>query len=453
MGTPSSKKTPSKKGRTAAHDRRSPSRALKAEQTPKSDKIKTPSSTPRDTVYSHNLPTDEQKKGNGRVTGRSLIMWNRPRMAEKLILHLHYECVRHKVNIPWDAIAHRLRPGSSGAAVLQHVNRLRKELLAEGHLVPPPAQKASPSTPFDPSIRGYVRDTESDDRNATRPVGFDEKMDDAKINLPDALDALEEEIDGQFLTDTSLTFVEDELQLPVTPTPTRHAAPRRPMSAPHYSMKPQNLQRGNGEFTQPLIDSDPFFDVAPPSFMLNRNEGLQPLSTKSLLPLEKEAHQQMMSGGHFFDALPGKFTHPPVKPSHGQLSPAGQAPLGQGQQSYFMGHSFYPHYTGYYGMNHPGFMGLPPYGFPMPSPPAVPCQPAEKQTPLSSPIAIKDRDISASPVSSPIGGHLQTLHPENLQPVVESPEEKPLDELTAAYAYDDNEIFGQDLLLEFLSSK
>jgi hypothetical protein len=76
MGTPA-KKTPSKKGRTAAHDRRSPSKALKTEQTPKSDKIKTPTSTPRDTSYTHSLPTDEQKKGNGRVTGRSLIMWNR----------------------------------------------------------------------------------------------------------------------------------------------------------------------------------------------------------------------------------------------------------------------------------------------------------------------------------------------------------------------------------------
>lgn len=74
MGTPA-KKTPSK--RTAAHDRRSPSKALKLEQNSIPEKVKTPTSAPRDTTYSHNLPTDEQKKGNGRVTGRSLIMWNR----------------------------------------------------------------------------------------------------------------------------------------------------------------------------------------------------------------------------------------------------------------------------------------------------------------------------------------------------------------------------------------
>ncbi|KAL7795260.1 hypothetical protein V8C37DRAFT_408910 [Trichoderma ceciliae] len=441
----SQNKTPSKKGRTAAHERRSSSKALKAEQTPKSEKFKTPTSTPRDTAYTHNLPTDDQKKGNGRVTGRSLIMWNRPRMAEKLILHLHYECVRHKVNIPWDAIAHRLRPGSSGAAVLQHVGRLRKELLAEGHLVPPPAQKASPSSPFDPSIRGYVRDTAADDKHATRAVGFDEKMDDAKINLPDALDALEEEDDGEDYTDANFAVPEDDIQLPVTPTPVRHAAPRRPMSAPHYNLKSQNFQRGNEEDTQLLMASNPLFDIAPPSFMLSRNEGLQPLGTKSFLPIEKQT-QQMMSGGNLYDPFTGKLTHPPVKCGHGQVSPGGQAPLEHGQQPYLMGHPFYPHYAGYYGMNHSGFMALPPYGFSMPSSPPVPCQPAEKQNPLSSPIAIKGRDISSSPVSSLIDGQLQTL-----QPVAESPEEEHLDELTAAFAYDD-EAFGHDLLLEFLAS-
>lgn len=185
-------------------------------------------------------------------------------MAEKLILHLHYECVRHKVNIPWDAIAHRLRPGSSGAAVLQHVNRLRKELLAEGHMVPPPAQKASPLTPFDPSIRGYVRDPSGDDKHATRAVGFDEKMDDAKINLPDALDALEE-VDEEDSAHLSFSTLEDDIQAPVTPTPVRHAAPRRPMSAPHYSMNAQTFPLGAGEDTQQ-------FNIAPPSFMLNRVE-------------------------------------------------------------------------------------------------------------------------------------------------------------------------------------
>lgn len=138
-----------------------------------------------------------------------------------------------------------------------------------------------------------------------------------------------------------------------------------------------------------------------------------------------------MSGGNLFDAFTGKATHPPVKSGHEQVSPGGQAPLEQGQQPYFLGNPFYPHYAGYYGMNHPSFMPLPPYGFSMPSTPPAPFQPEEKQNPLSSPIAIKDRGISVSPVSSPIGVQLQTLQPETLQPVVESPEQH-LDELTVS---------------------
>ncbi|UKZ86099.1 uncharacterized protein TrAFT101_001939 [Trichoderma asperellum] len=457
MGTPA-KKTPSK-GRTAAHDRRSPSKALKLEQNALPEKIKTPNSVPRDTTYSHNLPTDEQKKGNGRVTGRSLIMWNRPRMAEKLILHLHYECVRHKVNIPWDAIAHRLRPGSSGAAVLQHVNRLRKELLAEGHMVPPPAQKASPLTPFDPSIRGYVRDSSGDNKHATRAVGFDEKLDDAKINLPDALDALEE-VDEDESAHLSFSTLEDDIQVPVTPTPVRHAAPRRPMSAPHYSMNAQGFQLGAGEDAQQ-------FNFAPPNFTL---KGTEPLSTKNLSPIDKQT-QQNMSGSNLFDPFTGNFSYPPVRPSHGQISPGGHVLRDGCQQPFFMGNPFYGHYAGYYGMGHPGFMPIPPYNFTLPSPPApaVPGQPAEKQSPLSSPLAVKEREASVSPVSSPVESQVPAFQPETSRPVADTPKEQELDELDAALAYNEelfghdglfgcNELFNHeepfshDLLLEFLNS-
>ncbi|KAL7902526.1 hypothetical protein HDV63DRAFT_399592 [Trichoderma sp. SZMC 28014] len=459
MGTPA-KKTPSK--RTAAHDRRSPSKALKLEQNAIPDKIKTPTSAPRDTTYSHNLPTDEQKKGNGRVTGRSLIMWNRPRMAEKLILHLHYECVRHKVNIPWDAIAHRLRPGSSGAAVLQHVNRLRKELLAEGHMVPPPAQKASPLAPFDPSIRGYVRDPHGDDRHATRAVRFDEKLDDAKINLPDALDALEE-VDEEDSAHLSFSTVEDEIQAPVTPTPVRHAAPRRPMSAPHPSMNARNFQLGAGEDAQ-------LFNIAPPKFTHNRTEAMQPQDSNNASPTEKQT-QQMMGEGNLFDPFAGHFSYPPVRPSHGQVSPGGQVSRESGQQPFLMGNPFYSHYTGYYGMSQPGFMPIPPYNLSMPSPPApsVPMQSVEKQSPMSSPVAIKEGEGSVSPASSPIESQVPAFQPETSRPMAESPKGQKLDEFDAAFAYNEelfghvglfgcNELlsneepFGRDLLLEFLNS-
>ena len=110
-------------------------------------------------------------------------------MSEKLLLHLLFECSRHQVEIPWDAIAHRFHPGSSGSALVQHLNRLRSTLIAEGHLVPPLAQKPGVRSQIDPTIRGYIRDeTESGDVYATRAVRFDEKIEDRKFNLPDAYD-------------------------------------------------------------------------------------------------------------------------------------------------------------------------------------------------------------------------------------------------------------------------
>ncbi|KAK3946306.1 hypothetical protein QBC46DRAFT_348892 [Diplogelasinospora grovesii] len=137
--------------------------------------------------YTHHLPNPDQKKKNGRMEGRNLITWTRPRMAEKLLLHIQYECTRYKIDIPWDSIAHRLHPGSSGGAIQQHLNRLRANLIAEGHLVPPICQKPGSRVFVDSTIRGYVRKyPESDDFTTTRPVKFDEPMDDRRFNLPDA---------------------------------------------------------------------------------------------------------------------------------------------------------------------------------------------------------------------------------------------------------------------------
>ncbi|KOS20527.1 hypothetical protein ESCO_005420 [Escovopsis weberi] len=195
MGSAANKKTPSNK-RRASTNANSPSKAVKATagQSPAASSSQTSvEASARDTAYTHHLPTTEQRKGNGRRVGRSLIMWNRPRMAEKLLLHLYYECVRHKVQVPWDAIAHRLRPGSSGAAIMQHLNRLRKDLISEGHLVPPVAQKASSGTPYDATIRGYVRsDTQGEENEAVRPVKYDEKLEDPKFNLPDSFSISDE---------------------------------------------------------------------------------------------------------------------------------------------------------------------------------------------------------------------------------------------------------------------
>lgn len=103
-------------------------------------------------------------------------------MAEKLLLNMQYELVQAGVEIPYDRIAHRLRPGSSGSAISQFLGRTRERLVAEGHLVPP-----VPGSIFRREIRGYVRrDPESDDLHSTRPVTFSEPLEDRLVSLPDA---------------------------------------------------------------------------------------------------------------------------------------------------------------------------------------------------------------------------------------------------------------------------
>ncbi|QYT01388.1 hypothetical protein H0G86_008429 [Trichoderma simmonsii] len=467
MGAPELKTTP-KKNQTAALDRRTPSKVLKSQRTPKVNELKTPGSTPSETAYTHNLPTGEQKKGNGRVTGRRLIMWNRPRMTEKLLLHIHYECVRHKVNIPWDAISHRLHPGSSGQAILQHVNRLRKELFAEGHMVPPPAHKNSPSTPYDPTVRGYVRDPTSDDKRATRSVGFDEKLDDAKMNLPDAFDAMDEGEDEFFLeangdelctpeADDNVIALEDDIPLPVTPTLVRHAAPRPSVSASatQYSLNAQNIQQDNVAATQQLdlFDNNLFADITPPNFVLNSTEGLQPMGVQNPIAFTNEA-QLLMGGANLFDPFT---TQPLVKPSHEQISPCGQSPLGKVPNSFFMGNPYNFQSGGFYNnmaqpnfMAQSNFMAQPPFGFAMPPTPPALFNPEDKEEPQSSPAANEHRGISVSPVSSPVAAQLPTFQPETLQPEIESPEQQ-LDEATPALPFSDDFV-GHDLLLQFLAT-
>lgn len=174
-----------------------------------------------------------------------------PRMAEKLLLHLHYECTRHKVAIPWDTIAHRLHPGSSGAAVVQHINRLRKELIGEGHLVPPVAQKPGTAISIDPTIRGYIRENmDGGDRETVRPVHFGEKVDDAKFNLPDAFGA-----------DAAS---DEDFSMPDSPSPQRMAlcTPERPgLGRSSY----QDIAAGDGNIfnRQPLSIDKTVSDAIP----------------------------------------------------------------------------------------------------------------------------------------------------------------------------------------------
>ncbi|KAG6004120.1 hypothetical protein E4U21_001391 [Claviceps maximensis] len=215
------KRASAKQKRSPAKARRSQSRAQDADASLLSSSATASSphkvETPRNARYSHRLPTDEQRKGNGRVAGRSLISWSRPRMAEKLLLHIHYECSRHKITMPWDAIAHRLHPGSSGQAVCQHIHRLRRELVAEGHLVPPSPQK--PGSSVDPDIRGYTRqNVGTNDLKTTRPVTFDERLDDLKLNLPDAANLSDEDFQDEIDGLSSPESI--DMNLPCSPSPT-----------------------------------------------------------------------------------------------------------------------------------------------------------------------------------------------------------------------------------------
>lgn len=110
-------------------------------------------------------------------------------MYEKLLLHLQYELNRHDIAVPWDYVAHRFHPGSSGAAILQHLNRIRPILLAEGHLVPPLCQKPGSKKAVPGDIRGYIRaDPDGDDCVSTRPVPWTEPVFDRQFNLPNAHD-------------------------------------------------------------------------------------------------------------------------------------------------------------------------------------------------------------------------------------------------------------------------
>ncbi|KJR87345.1 uncharacterized protein SPSK_01492 [Sporothrix schenckii 1099-18] len=111
-----------------------------------------------DEDMSHIPPNSEQRRRNGRLTGRDLIIWNRAYMDAKLLLTIQYECARHNIDIPWDAVAHRLHPGSSGSAILQHLARLRNTVFLNGHLVPPDLPKSNGAR--DPShytMRGFYR--------------------------------------------------------------------------------------------------------------------------------------------------------------------------------------------------------------------------------------------------------------------------------------------------------
>ncbi|KAL2066660.1 hypothetical protein VTL71DRAFT_2732 [Oculimacula yallundae] len=118
---------------------------------------------------------------NGRSVGRKLVMWHRPRMMEKLILHTQYECHKKGIQIPWDDVVHRLSPGSSGPSATQMLNKLRDVLVTEGHMIPPVLGKSG--APVDPTLRGYIRDMEADIPTTTKAVRWSDNVRDLKESL------------------------------------------------------------------------------------------------------------------------------------------------------------------------------------------------------------------------------------------------------------------------------
>ena len=189
-------------------------------------------------------------------------------MAEKLLLHVQYECSRHRIQVPWDEIAHRLHPGSSGQAVVQHINRLRKDVAVEGHLVPPAPVRPTLGRTQDNKIRGYVRDEAADEPNAMRPVYFDEHIADRKLPIPGAFveDYEDDEAEQDATAGTPNHDIKNES--PHSPTPGE-----RQRFTVRATGRKMNMERA--PYGQKINAGDAF--PCPPTF--NSNSMLDKVST------------------------------------------------------------------------------------------------------------------------------------------------------------------------------
>ncbi|KAI8294308.1 hypothetical protein K4K59_005164 [Colletotrichum sp. SAR11_240] len=149
-----------------------------------------PSPPPRRPA-THQLPSEEQKKANGRYTGRKLVQWNRQPVAEKFLLALAFECEMKGIELPWDEAAHRFRPNVTGNAARQYVTKMSKRHLEEGRVVPPRGELRR----FDNrETRGVVLDK---DTGEPRAVFWDEDVDEPdKFPVDEQTVTIEEEEDA-----------------------------------------------------------------------------------------------------------------------------------------------------------------------------------------------------------------------------------------------------------------
>ena len=104
-------------------------------------------------------------------------------MYEKFLLTLIYELSVQGTTVPWEAAAHRFSPGLTGDGARRAVNRLRRTLITEGHLVPPlhrggaggGTDTGTTGPADDSTVRGYVTTGDPTNDRAVRAVRFDER--------------------------------------------------------------------------------------------------------------------------------------------------------------------------------------------------------------------------------------------------------------------------------------
>ncbi|KAL7821437.1 hypothetical protein V8C44DRAFT_354073 [Trichoderma aethiopicum] len=305
-----------------------------------------PRPAPTETGFTHHLPTKEQIAGNGRKAGRNLILWQRPRMAEKLLHCLLYEIDRQNVKVSWEKIAHRLHPGASGSSCKQYLNRSRNSLVAEGHVVAPLYKRGQAP---DPTIRGYMRDVNpSDGSILVRAVGYGEYIEDPKVNESDALEVLadikaqleaEEASAPEVAVDEDFDFEDDispatdftipddsNIAVAPSPTPARHAAPRQSVFATQPVAEPQGLQLPAGQATLAQESIAPVSatehavaDMLAASVWAENLHELQNLDADSLFELG--------IGPDFVNAVEGNSDTQSPAPVNAALIPVTQSPV------------------------------------------------------------------------------------------------------------------------------
>ncbi|KAI8720478.1 hypothetical protein NCS52_00493100 [Fusarium sp. LHS14.1] len=209
-------------------------------------------------THTHQLPTAEQRSLNGRKKDRNLISWTRPRMSDKLLQVLVYECNRAKIRLPWDQVAHRLNPGSSGSSIIQWLGRNRNDLIAEGHIVPPPLSPRA-----DRTVRGVMRaDLDGNDTSTTREVLFTEPLYHPEYSLdgvPEVKDPFASQMEAAIGAPEAHTF--SAAQLPATPTPVSRRRRRR-----HHTPQPSVAESVPYSSPSPLPDSEASCSSPLPAF-------------------------------------------------------------------------------------------------------------------------------------------------------------------------------------------